>query len=86
MTEQGIEERRLAGIGRSRDHDERPGVEPLALGRGREQAGETIADDVPGPFDLLRRYGAFVFLREVDVVGDEGFELQDLVTQRLEAA
>src|ERR1051325_11280045 len=86
VAEQRVEERRLSGVGRARDHEQGSLPQPLALGRGRHQPGDPIAHRAPGALHPLPADGALVLFREVDLVGDQRLELEELGAQRFEAA
>src|SRR5207247_1737588 len=78
-----VEERRLPRIGATRDDEQRPLPQPLALGGGPQQHGEPVAHGAPRAGHALRPHRAFVLFREVDIVGDQRLELEDLDAQRL---
>ena len=80
--EQRVEERRLARVGAARDHEQCAFAQPLPLWGGLQQIRHTVTHDAPRTTHGRFTYRSLILLREIDVVGNQGFELEDIAAQR----
>ena len=82
--QQRVEERRLPRVGRARDHEQRAFAQALPLGRRAQQPRHALPGRAPRVSHPLGPHRALVFLGEIDLVGEQRLELEDLAPQRVE--
>src|SRR5437764_10872165 len=82
--EQRVEQRRLTGVGTAGDDEQRPLAQPLPLGGRGDEVRDPLARRAPRALDPLGRHRTFVLLGEIDLVGEQGLELDQLGPELLE--